>query len=354
MKIAEGEKIIKLNFEEEGHKYYDDEGRNYTSVTTLIDKYKTNYDSEYWSVYRTLDQAKYKVVPMLFNGVRKIKVKNGEKGKFVPLSLTKIKEYIKEGRIIVNKPYRQVLKEWEEEAEEACREGNIKHDYMEECINNFYSDNVENVNTVADINYASNVNDETPFRYRFAIREIDDISNSPLKDSDPKVYKLLVQLINAGYTLYAEVRVYSYYYKISGTIDVLAVKGFDFIIVDWKTNKKEMKFYSGYYKKVWNKNRTAKIEVGEFVPKDERYLEPINDLQVCKGNTYTLQLSLYAFLCERWGYNCKRLILVHLLGVRNEDKDTKIYSQIKYLKEHVRKMLEYNIDKTRVVRRRSI
>lgn len=345
------ERIVDIKFinTDDQHKYVDTStNEEYISVTTLIDKYTDDYDSEYWAVYRSLDQAKYKLVPNTKS--RKIGIMFGTT-KF-DLSIPQIKKNIKSGTINVGKPYDVVLEEWRLNAEEACAIGSEKHDYLESCINEFYGDG-EDVKAISDLiprqRYENN-----PFDFVFAIRTIEDIDNSPLKNSDPKVYHVLTSAINAGYVLYAEVRVYSSQFKVCGTIDVFAVKDKTFVIIDWKTNKDPLKFYSGYYKKVWNADRTEKIKTDEWVAKDDRFKKPLNHLQKCKGNIYTIQLSLYAALAELWGYQCKGLVLCHLLGVRNPGAETVIYGNIKYLKKEAIDLLSDHRDKTNKVFRRTI
>ncbi len=47
---------MKVTFEEKGHKYTDEVGDSYTSVTTLIDKYHKPFDIKYWSRYKAIQK----------------------------------------------------------------------------------------------------------------------------------------------------------------------------------------------------------------------------------------------------------------------------------------------------------
>ena len=119
-------------------------------------------------------------------------------------------------------------------------------------------------------------------------------------------------------------------------------------IIDWKTNKDELKFRAGYYKKVWELddygNRVRKTKTDKWVTTNEKFLRPLN-LVYCKGNTYRLQLSLYAYLCELWGMEHKGNILVHVRhdGEGNE-LDPVIYlpEKMTYFKSQVAKLLKWN------------
>ena len=59
-------KKVKLFFDPVTHTYWDEDDGNknyYTSATQLIGQYSPPYDSEFWAVYRALDQFGHKLVP---------------------------------------------------------------------------------------------------------------------------------------------------------------------------------------------------------------------------------------------------------------------------------------------------
>jgi len=44
-----------VNYNDEEHVYWDENG-NYISVTTLIGKYENEYDKDFWSSYKALQE----------------------------------------------------------------------------------------------------------------------------------------------------------------------------------------------------------------------------------------------------------------------------------------------------------
>ena len=52
-----------LIFTEHDHKYRDESNLVYTSVTTLLDKYKKKFDNDFWSMYTALKDAGYRLKP---------------------------------------------------------------------------------------------------------------------------------------------------------------------------------------------------------------------------------------------------------------------------------------------------
>ena len=129
------------------------------------------------------------------------------------------------------------------------------------------------------------------------------------------------------------------------------------MILDWKTNKDPLKFTPGYYKKEWNADRTKKVKTGQWVPKNDRLLHPLSNVPYCKGMIYTLQLSMYAFMCELWGYEVAGIVLCHIRPELDENKEPRYeivdgqkqrvemppeFYKIDYLREEVYTLLEYH------------
>lgn len=327
-------KKVKLYFEPIEHKYTDDEGNIYTSVTTLINDITPKYPARFWAMYRALDQTgKYKLRP------------DTDSNKIYVDGAWYTLDELYSGVIKTYKTPEQITKGWKEITQRSLDRGNKTHDYLENCINNFYkeSNNCNNFE-MSDVSQPS---------FRFKIQQQSQLDNSPLKSSHKKVYDVLKNMIKGGYTLYAEKRVYSYEHKVSGTIDVLAVRNRtdangkihrDFWIIDWKTNKDILKFKSGYYKKEWNASRTKKEKTKKWVDTDARYEHPLEHVQLSKGTGYALQLSIYAYICELWGLTCQGLLLFHL-----RETDEKVYIpksyNITYLKSEVHKLMNWKLQK---------
>lgn len=329
-------KKVQILFDEARHKYTDNEGNLYCSVTTYIDKFKPKYKKVFWAVYKSIDQVygKFGIRADVPNERIFVKKYASDKGRWYSLA------ELKAGFLPVSETYEEYLKKWKAIADAACERGNNEHNYLEDCINEVYS--WKNKRTDLGVN-------ELP-AYSYKIADAQELNKSPLKETHPSIYNLLLKVITKGYTLYAEKRIYSYKHKISGTIDVLAVnaKG-EFWIIDWKTNKDVLQFESGYFKKAWNADRSEKVKTNQWVKKDDRMLSPLDDLQVCKGTLYSLQLSLYAKLCELWGLKCKGLCLCHIRIEPTKDnkviKHEPLFYNINYLTNHIDRILSLRTPK---------
>lgn len=299
-----------IAFNEDLHKYTDEYNKVYTSVTQLIGKYEPIYDDEFWAIYRSIDQmAIYKPRPFLEERCIEIKY-NGTRQKFSLDTLTDL--------LTVYKTHNEVKQEWTQIKEEACDWGNGKHKYLEDCIDRFCKSKHISFNDIVDTGRTA---EQT---FAFKITSVEELENSPLQFTYPSIYNILKNYILSGCTIFAEKRIYNAHYQIAGTIDVLIVKGNKFIILDWKTNRKKLKFESGYYKKIWTPDRLKKIETDEWVSTNQCFNPPLSHLPYCKGNTYNLQLSLYSTLCELWGMTCSGIILCHLRPQCN-DKGEIVY-----------------------------
>jgi len=327
-------KKVELYFEPVEHKYTDAEGNVYTSVTTLIGQITPEYPARFWAMYRALDQT----------GIYKLRP-DPDSDKILVDGKWYTTDELYQGIIKTNKTPQQITKGWKSITQRSLDRGNKTHDYLENCINDFYGKD-KNCNTFE-------MSDVAQPTFKFKIEKEAQLDNSPLQSSHKTVYDTLKKMLKAGYVLYAEKRVYSYEHKVSGTIDVLAVRSYtddkgkihrQFWIVDWKTNKDILKFKPGYYKKEWNADRTEKVKTDKWVDKDERYNYPLHTLQISKGMGYAIQLSIYAYICELWGLECQGLILFHL-----RETDEKVYPPryygIKYLKHEIELLMDWKLQK---------
>lgn len=236
-----------ISFNESLHRYTDEYNKEYTSVTTFLKDYEIPFDSDYWS-----------------------KKKAAESG----LSQS------------------AVLRNWEQITVEACEKGNRIHKNLEDSIN-------ESTGKTKLIPINVKIDFNKPV-------DLDVLASSPLGLKYPKILFTLMHYVEQGFVIYAEKRIYWAEILIAGTIDCLLVKGKQFLILDWKTNKDDLVFKSGYFKKVNG------IKTNQWVDKKEYFKKPINNLEHCKGNKYVLQLSMYAFLMELWGFQCIGLILFQI------------------------------------------
>ena len=87
---------------------------------------------------------------------------------------------------------------------------------------------------------------------------------------------------------------------VSGLVDLLLVRDKDFLIVDWKTNKADIRYEAGYFRKDKFNNLTD-----DFIVKAEYFKPPLQKYACSVGYKYTFQLSMYDYLIEGFGYTCK-------------------------------------------------
>ena len=253
-----------IRFEEKSHTYWDEENNLYTSATQLINKVTPQFDT--------------------VNIAIKYAQKHGQTAQYW-------------------------IEEWERIKNEACTRGNYHHDSLEtgiDKINNEYWD--KEAKNIGIYEMSTNTNIFNRYNRRVNYTELE---HSPIRTAYPVIYARLVELIKAGWELYAEKIVYWAEFYVAGKIDLLAINPLtrEFIIIDWKTNKDDLKFKSGYFKK------ENGIKTTIWVDKDERLKFPLDHIQHCKGNGYILQLSLYARMMENLGYSLTGIELYHIRDI---------------------------------------
>lgn len=317
------EKQIKLQFEPIAHKYTDETGRVYTSVTTVIGKYKEPFNKKYWSMYTALRDSGFKVRP---SNDKKTIVVNGKHRTLESLYRNPINCH--EVNLLINK--------WTDLTEVACARGNEIHDYLEDSINKSKGDEGGKTNEVIKPQLSNSLSN-TGLTIEFRTQH--DLDTTDLQTTFPAIYDRLLAYINMGCIIYAEKKIYSYTYAIAGMIDVLIVnpRTKQFAILDWKTNKDEMLFQSGYYKKQQIGNQWVKTS--NFIPTKNTLNFPLDTVPECKGMIYTMQLSLYAYVMELWGYRLVKngLEIFHM----RPGLEPKLI-RVRYLKHEVHLMLEHH------------
>jgi len=204
-----------LTFNEAKHTYtHNETGEKYTSVTTLLGKYKKPFDS---------DGAATRVAKR--EGVTK----------------------------------EMVLEMWDKERDRACDRGTSMHKLLEDYI------------TVGE--------------------QVDDYG---------WLYKTYDRCAEYNVDRYQKVKceqiLWNEDFKISGLGDLIYEhKDGTFTVGDFKTNKR-YRFSSDY---------------------NEWMLTPLDHLTVCEHSTYTMQLSIYAYLYEQLtGKKCRKLVIYYLQGDR--------------------------------------
>ena len=169
-----------LFFNEENHKYVDDLGNPYISVTTLIHKYTEEFKEN--EIAKACERIG----------------KNPNHPKYLTYK---------------GKSAKQLKLEWQAERDRACSEGTKKHNYLEDCIksNNGYKKNAKGF--IDDRIYTI---DDIIKNHRYGILNIDSFAKSGIKDRYPTIYNTIAGLVNVGFKIYAEIGTYDYKYLVSG------------------------------------------------------------------------------------------------------------------------------------------
>lgn len=270
-------------FNEEAHTYWNEnDNEKYISVTTLIERFTQPFDKEFWSAYKALE----KLIPADNWKMEKKSLLNTRKFNKEILDVYDIDE------LTFNKTQQGILDEWDQTNRESCERGTKIHAELE---NSMYK-------------MGANVSLK---KFGIGGKFICDKGRTKL-DLESGVYpEYLISRTSKDGIL-----------RIAGQIDLLVKNGNEIIICDWKTNK-EIKTHSGFDTKT---KSTAKM------------LYPLNTLEDCNFNHYTLQLSTYAWMVKKLNPNfvIKDLILVHFGHQGNQT----IY-KLPYLEKEVEKMLRY-------------
>lgn len=296
----------KIFFRASDHSYRDDLSNKYISTTTQIAHYTPKFES--------IEIAK------------------------VCAAIGKNPRHPKYGKY-KGKSYKQILKEWNDTKEEACERGNIKHDFFENAIKNSNGYNKTKASVIFRNDRIYTIEDilENPSYGRL---DIQDFIDSGLPNRFPDIYKYILQFHEKGYYFYSEICTYNYKYLKSGLIDLLAIKHSKkfFFILDWKTNKDDLHWESGYYEKDNEGNNLY------WLANNNKLDYPLDHLAASKLNGYSLQLSDYANMTERFGLEHKGSLLFH---IREEVKDEKTKNEyvnvlkIPYMKQEVQSMAEH-------------
>lgn len=270
-------------FNEDSHVYWNvNDNEKYISVTTLIDRYAQPFDSEFWSGYKALEQ----LLPTEAWGMEKKSLLTTHKIDKELLTTYNISE------LDFNKAQQRILDEWDKTNRESCERGTKIHAKLEQSM----------------YDMGANV---TLKKFGVGGKFICDKGRTSL-DLDNGVYpEYLISYMSDDKLL-----------RLAGQIDLLAISGNQFWILDWKTNK-EIKQKSGFNTQT---KSTSKM------------LYPLNNLDDCNYLHYTLQLSTYAWMVQqlRPDLNLQELIMVHF---DHNGKQT-VY-HLDYLKDEVEKMFKH-------------
>jgi hypothetical protein len=256
----------KIYFNAAQHKYYDSFNNPFVSVTTTISKYHEHFDTE---------------------KMAKVCYLSGLKGN---------PKY--RGKTIAD-----IKAEWKKRNLNSLAKGTEDHDYLETAVKgsgNYYRGTrhleSKQLYTIEDV-----LQDET-----LGVLDLNSPELLEVKELYPYIYRTFELLVANGWRILSEVAVFSLEYLISGLIDILAIKGREFKILDWKTNNDTIMFDAGY----WEHDKDYNITGYKRTYKN--LLPPLNHLAHSVGIEYTLQLSTYALLAEAFGLTCTGILLYHI------------------------------------------
>lgn len=242
-------------FQKNKHKYFNDAGESYLSVTTFLKRFK-NFDEEYWLAYKALEairnnfkkdiDGKYEKMPGFYKSV--VKFKN-------------IEDAVKPHELdLFNQTKIDIKKAWVSKTVTATDFGTSYH----------------------------KMNEDRDIKAKESLNSVDGISYPVIELPECKEDNCSRESYSTG--CYLELLIHSDKHMLAGQSDkVFFVSDKDFMIRDMKTNSE--------LKKESFKN--TKMEY------------PFNTLDDCALYHYAIQLGIYAYMLELQGYNCLGLYVDH-------------------------------------------
>lgn len=293
--------IRDIFFNEELHKYTDNLDNVYISSTTIVGEYKPKFDTK--KMAANCHKAGLR-------GNMKYRTSDGTR------ALSEV----------------EITAKWDVLRDTACDKGNAKHNYLEDRIKHTsrYKDAIKKIVKRPPNSTRLYTISDIVDHHSYGEIDLDGFAMTGIKDKYPIIYNAIAYLVTKhGYKVYAEIGVYSAEYLISGLIDLLLVdhNNKTFKILDWKTNIDDLNYKAGYFVKDGQGRRTT-----TFKETNEYFKAPLAHLQASSGNAYSLQLSLYAYLVEMWGFTFDGLILAH---IRDHKYTEESVTKLKYPVEWV-------------------
>lgn len=274
----------KIAYNDKEHAYWNvDDNEKYVSVTTLIGRYEQEFDKDFWSAYKSLER----LIPADNWKIEKKSLLNTKKFDKGILGVYNISEDE------FNKTQQDILDEWQKTNEESCIRGTAIHSDLENSM------------------YKMGANCDLK-RFGIGGKFICDKGKTSLDVENGVFPEYLISRTSKDGIL-----------RIAGQIDLLIKKGNHITIADYKTNR-EIKQHSGFDTKT---RQTVKMKY------------PLNNLDDCNYNAYTLQLSTYAWMIQQLNpdYVIDELILIHF-----PHEGGQVIYKLDYLKSEVEKMLRHH------------
>lgn len=278
-----------VEFREDGHIYRNTRTKvRYKSVTTFLDQFKPDFDSEYWSIYKAIE--------FLCGG------KESEKFKTFKRMLSKygkdfLYSYIKQNyhftEQMIRFEQRRILAEWDVLKKEGLTKGSKWHKQQE------YKDHFNEKTFMQGVDVALSKDHE--FTY--------DSNGMKMLNKRLKLSKDLQD------GAYIELLLHNHEIQMAGQTDKARIETIGNIryvdICDWKTNKR-----------LTLRNEYSFLK------------EPVSHVEYTDFFFYALQLSFYAYMFSMYGYKVRNLTLCHVGGTIRQ-------YEIPYLEKEVKKLVEY-------------
>lgn len=243
-----------ITFQKDSHIYRSGDIK-YISVTSLINNYKNQFDSGFWSTYKALERL---------IGKEDFKEMRRHRDFKSPSFIEWACSFVDHNDLL--KTITIIQKEWDDERDTAAEKGSYYHIVKEkQAYNDGYT-----INPFSGKKVHTAVGKPPPGKKESTVMDLWD-----LKD---------------GY--YPELMLWNHAYRIAGTADKVFIETIEnrrFVdIDDFKTNK-EIKKTNSY----------------------EKMKTPLGRLDDCNYNHYRLQICTYAWMLEENGYKIRNVSFTH-------------------------------------------
>lgn len=281
-------KIPHIVFRERDHAYFrTSDSFRYTSVTKVVELYKEKYDEDFWLTYKAGESLMenfwdyQQLVHTDKNKLKSIILKNVD-----PYKLEDFKTFLKQ--------------DWKEKKDESTDKGTSIHNKKE----------------VLSLERGFEINPITKKKFEVFVKKV---------SKNWANYTIAKDLIKLPTNFYPELLVYNDYFGVCGQSDKVFVEelsGLKFVdIGDYKTNANCLKKESF---------------TNPITGKKQMMLNPINHIMDVEWWHYTLQISLYAYMMELFGFIVRNLYIQYQPSLKY-----KRVLKIMYLREEAKLVLEH-------------
>jgi hypothetical protein len=276
--------MSKIVFTEKEHKYKNRKtNKLYQSVTSIISKYEPKMDVEYWSKYKAYEALlpNFDALKTAVNGPRDSRL------------FEICARYIDD--IDMLEKQNQIKKEWKDNNKAAISKGNKYHTAREK----------RSLSVGVEIN-------------PFTGKEFTVFVRKSVKNADNYSLSEDLSVLEDGY--YPELLIWNDKYKIAGQSDRVFIETIDGVryvdIDDYKTNSK-----------ITTSNKFQTL------------LPPLNHLPDSKFHKYSLQVSMYGWMMEQFGFKVRNTSFHHF---------NQMY-KTEYMKSDIEKILKEMNEKKKIL-----